>query len=143
MTLLDTQNPAIPSVEASPATLTQLLSDARKVVPEISARQAKRRLDNGDVDLLIDVREQDEWDRGHIPGAIHATRGQLEFFADPGSDSAKPEITANHDARIIVQCEAGARSLLAAQTLKKMGYTNVTSMAGGFRDWSALGYPVE
>ena len=79
----------------------------------------------------------------HIPGAVHASRGQLEFFADPGSDSAKPEITANHDARIIVQCEAGARSLLAAQTLKKMGYTNVTSMAGGFRDWSALGYPVE
>lgn len=129
--------------ENSSQTLTHLLSGARKVVPEISARQAKRRLDNGEVDLILDVRERDEWDQGHIPGALLVPRGQLEFAADPESDYAKPAIAANRDARIIVQCGAGARSLLAAQTLKKMGYTNVVSMAGGLRDWKELGYPVE
>ncbi len=139
----DKTAPGAPAAPSEPATLTQLLSEARRSVPEITARQAKRRLDAGEIDLILDVREPDEYAAGHIPGALLAPRGQLEFFADPGSDSAKPELIAKRNARIVVQCQSGGRSLLAAQTLKKMGYTNVTSMVGGIRDWNELGYPVE
>jgi rhodanese-related sulfurtransferase len=120
-----------------------MLAEARKEVPEITATQAKQRLDSGQVDLILDVREPNEWNKGHIPGAMLAPRGLLEWYADPTSSYAKPELTENQDARIVVHCAAGARSLLAAQTLKKMGYSNVVSMAGGFTDWAARGFPVE
>ena len=126
-----------------PLSSSQMLAEARKVVPEITAAQAKERLDSGQVDLILDVRNPNEWDKGHIPGAVLVPRGLLEWYADPASPYAKPELTANRDAHIVVHCAAGARSLLAAETLKKMGYPNVTSMAGGFTDWSAQGFPVE
>lgn len=115
-----------------------MLAEARKVVPEVTASQAKERLDSGQVDLILDVREPNEWDKGHIPGAMLAPRGLLEWYADPASPYAKPELTKNREARIVVHCAAGARSLLAAYTLKQMGYPNVASMAGGFTDWAAL-----
>lgn len=126
-----------------PLSASQMLAEARKVVPEITAAQAKEGLDSGQVDLILDVREPNEWNKGHIPGAAFVPRGLLEWYADPASSYAKPELTANRDAYIVVHCAAGARSLLAAETLKKMGYPNVTSMAGGFTDWSAQGFPVE
>lgn len=126
-----------------PVTANQMLAEARKSVPEVSAAQAKEKLDRGGVALILDVREPDEWAKGHIPGALHAPRGMLEFYADPTSSYAKSELTAKRDAPIVVHCAAGGRSLLAAETLKKMGYSNVSSMAGGFRDWSARGFPVE
>jgi rhodanese-related sulfurtransferase len=120
-----------------------MLAEARKVVPEVTPAQAKEGLDKGQVDLILDVREPAEWDKGHIPGAVLAPRGLLEWYADPTSSYAKPELTANRDAHIVVQCAAGGRSLLAAETLKKMGYANVSSMAGGFTEWSKQGFPVE
>jgi rhodanese-related sulfurtransferase len=126
-----------------PLNASQMLAEARKVVPEITATQAKEQLDSGQVDLILDVREPNEWDKGHIPGAVLAPRGLLEWYADPTSPYARPEITAKRDGRIVVHCAAGARSLLAAETLKKMGYSNVVSMAGSFTDWSAQGFPVE
>jgi rhodanese-related sulfurtransferase len=70
-------------------------------------------------------------------------RGQLEWYADPSSPTAMPELVSHREARILVHCNTGARALLAAQTLKKMGYPNVTSMLGGFDDWSMLGFPIE
>lgn len=124
-------------------TPSQMLEQARRTVPEITADQAKERLDRGEVDLLLDVREADEWERGHIPGALHAPRGLLEWYADPASPYAKAALTANREARIVVQCASGGRSLLAAETLRKMGYPNVVNMAGGFKEWSARGFPVE
>ena len=127
----------------APMSVNEMLEHARKTVPEVGAAQAKARLDAGDVDLILDVREPYEWDKGHIPGAVLAPRGLLEWYADPTSPYAKPEITERRDARIIVHCAAGARSLLAAETLKRMGYTDVTSMAGGFNEWSQQGFPVE
>ena len=126
-----------------PVNTQKMLAEARKAVPEITATQAKEQLDNGQVDLILDVREPNEWEKGHIPGAVLAPRGMLEWYADPTSSYAKQEITANRNGRIVVHCAAGARSLLAAETLKKMGYTDVVSMAGGFTDWSAKAFPTE
>lgn len=126
-----------------PLSASQMLEQARKVVPEITATQAKEGLENRQVDLVLDVREPNEWEKGHIPGAVLAPRGMLEWYADPTSLYARPEITARRNARIVVHCAAGARSLLASQTLKQMGYTDVVSMAGGFNDWAKQGFPVE
>ena len=127
----------------NPLTTSQMLAQARKTVPEITAGQVKEQLDQSQVDVLLDVREPSEWEQGHIPGAVLAPRGMLEWYADPASPVAKSELTTNPDARIIVQCASGGRSLLAAQTLKKMGYTNVVNMAGGFNEWIKQGFPVE
>ncbi len=121
----------------------QIVAEARQTIPEVTVAQAKEELDQGLVGLLLDVREPSEWDKGHIPGAVLAPRGMLEWYADPTTPYAKPEITTKQDTRIIVQCASGGRSLLAAETLKKMGYTHVVSMAGGFNEWSKQGFPVE
>ena len=128
---------------SQPLTTSQLLAEARKTVPEITATQVREQLDSKQVDVILDVREPSEWDKGHIPGAVLAPRGMLEWYADPASPVAKSELTTHPDARIIVQCASGGRSLLAAQALKKMGYTNVVNMAGGFNEWIKQGFPVE
>ena len=67
----------------------------------------------------------------------------LEWYADPTTPYAKPELAASYDACIVVQCASGGRSLLAAETLKKIGYTNVVSMSGGFNNWVQQGFPIE
>lgn len=126
-----------------PVTANQLLEEARKNVPEVTAAETKERLDRGEVDLILDVREPEEWAKGHIPGAVHAVRGMLEWYADPTSPYAKREITSKQNGRVVVHCSLGGRSLLAADMLKKMGYKDVASMAGGFTDWEAKGLPVE
>ncbi|HEY8642001.1 MAG TPA: rhodanese-like domain-containing protein [Candidatus Dormibacteraeota bacterium] len=126
-----------------PDTPADLLTEARKTVPEISAEEAKARLDRGEVDLILDVREPNEWEAGHIPGALHAPRGMLEWYADPTYVNHKPELAAARDQNVVVHCAGGARSLLAAQTLQRLGFQNVSSMAGGFGDWSAKDLPVE
>jgi rhodanese-related sulfurtransferase len=122
---------------------SQIVAEARKSTPEITVAQAKEELDQGQAELVLDVREPAEWEKGHIPGAVLAPRGMLEWYADPTTPYAKPELTTKRDARIIVACATGGRSMLAAQTLGSMGYTNVVNMAGGFNEWSTQGFPVE
>src|SRR5258707_5538733 len=122
---------------------SQIVAETRKTVSEITVSQAKEELDQGQVGLLLDVREPAEWEKGHIPEAVLAPRGMLEWYADPATPYTKAELTTKKDARIIVACASGGRSLLAAQTLQSMGYTNVVSMTGGFNEWSKQGFPVE
>ena len=122
---------------------SQIVAEARKTIPEITVVQAKEELDQRQVGLLLDVREPTEWEKGHILGAVLAPRGMLEWYADPTTPYAKPELTTKRDAHIIVMCASGGRSLLAAQTLQSMGYTDVVSMAGGFNEWSKQGFPIE
>src|SRR5258708_39438776 len=110
---------------------SQMVAEARKTVPEITVAQAKEELDQGQVGLLLDVREPTEWEKGHIPGAVLAPRGLLEWYADPTTPSAKAELTTKREARIIVACASGGRSMLAAQTLKAMGHTNIGNTARG------------
>ena len=85
--------------------------------------------------VLIDVREQDEWDRGHLPGAVHLARGVLERDVE----GAVPDL----DTPVVLYCGGGYRSALAAASLGEMGYTDVTSMDGGWRAWTVAGYPTE
>ncbi|MFL5589692.1 MAG: rhodanese-like domain-containing protein [Ktedonobacteraceae bacterium] len=122
---------------------SQIVAEARKNVPEITVAQTREELDQGQASLLLDVREPAEWEKGHIPGALLAPRGMLEWYADPTTPYAKPELTTKRDARIIIACASGGRSMLAAQALKKMGYTDVVSIGGGFNEWSKQGFPIE
>lgn len=92
--------------------------------------------------LVVDVREPGELRRtGKIPGALHAVRGMLEFYADPQSAYHKPELAL--DRTVIVTCASGGRSALAAKTLKDMGFANVRNLAGGMNAWKEANGPVE
>jgi rhodanese-related sulfurtransferase len=126
-----------------PKSASQIVAEARQTIAEITVAQPKEELEQGQAGLVLDVREPAEWEKAHIPGALLAPRGMLEWYADPNTPYAKPELTTRHDARIIVACASGGRSMLSSQTLKSMGYTNVVNMAGGFNEWSKQGFPVE
>src|SRR5438132_14379848 len=108
----------------------KLVAEAKKNIREISPTEAAAKLKSGDA-LSIDVREKDEWDEEHIPGAIHLSRGTIELDIE--------EKVPDTNAMIICHCGGGGRSALAAESLQKMGYQNVRSMAGGFKAWKALG----
>jgi rhodanese-related sulfurtransferase len=126
-------------------TLKDMMMEARQNVDEIAPEEAKRRIDAGEVELVLDVREEGEWARGHIPGAVHVPRGLLEIYADPASPAAHPALTANTEARVVTYCwqAPGARSVLAADTLKRMGYTNVIALAGGLKAWKEQALPIQ
>jgi len=123
----------------------EMMQEALASIEAISAQDVKERLDSGDVDLVVDVREPKEWEGGHLPGAVNVPRGMLELRADPESPATDPALSGNKDARVIVYClkAPGARSVLAAQTLGNMGYSNVAAMRGGFEEWQAEGLPAE
>ena len=112
----------------------KLVSDAKKRVKEENFRETKKRLDAGDKMILIDTREDSEWARGHIPGAIHLGRGVIEREIE--------KTVPDKDAPIVLYCGGGYRSALAAESLQKMGYRNVVSMDGGWRGWTEAGFPV-
>jgi molybdopterin/thiamine biosynthesis adenylyltransferase/rhodanese-related sulfurtransferase len=112
----------------------ELLQQVREEITEVDAARTRELIDAGDF-LLIDVREQDEWDEGHIPGALHIPRGNLESRIE----RAAPE----HSQTVVLYCAAGNRSAFATRALEELGYTDVASLAGGFTDWKRNGLPVE
>jgi adenylyltransferase/sulfurtransferase len=115
-------------------TYRELLQQVRSEISEIDATQARDRIESGEP-VVVDVREQDEWDEGHIPGAVHVPRGHLESRIERlAPDPARP---------IVVYCSAGNRSAFAAKTLTDLGYDDVVSLAGGFTDWKRNGFPVQ
>ena len=111
-----------------------IVSDAKSRVREFGIAEYRRRLAAGERWVLVDVREDAEWAKGHLPDAIHLGRGVLERDIE----QAIPE----KDTPIVLQCGGGFRSALAADNLQKMGYTNVVSLDGGFRGWAEAGLPV-
>jgi molybdopterin/thiamine biosynthesis adenylyltransferase/rhodanese-related sulfurtransferase len=112
----------------------ELLQQVRSEISEIDATKARDRIESGEP-VVVDVREQDEWDEGHIPGAVHIPRGHLESRIDRlAPDTARP---------VVVYCSAGNRSAFAAKTLADLGYEDVVSLAGGFTDWKRNGFPVQ
>jgi rhodanese-related sulfurtransferase len=115
----------------------QKLCDQSKArVKETTVDEVKRRLDGGDKGfVLVDVREESEWNAGHIPGAIHLGKGVIERDIEQKVPDTKQEL--------VLYCGGGFRSALAAESLQKMGYTNVISMDGGWRGWREAGLPVE
>ncbi len=112
-----------------------ILRQVRQEVPEIRPSEAQRRIQTGDTVRVVDVRERMEWNDGHLPGAVHVPRGFLELQIE--------ESIPDKDSPVILYCAGGVRSLLAGATLRQMGYTNVTSMAGGYNAWAASGLPTE
>jgi rhodanese-related sulfurtransferase len=110
----------------------KLVAEAKKHITEISPRDAAAKLNSSDA-VIIDVRDKDEWDEGHIRGATHISRGTIELDIE--------EKVPNPNEMIICHCGGGGRSALAAETLQKMGYKNVRSMAGGLKAWKAAGLP--
>jgi len=113
-------------------TKSELLKDARSQVPELTASELSKLPQKP---LLVDVREKDETDAGVLPGAKLIPRGFLELRVE--------EAIPDHAADVVLYCAGGTRSLLAARSLREMGYTRVRSLAGGFGAWKAAGLPVD
>lgn len=118
-----------------------MLQEALGSVETIAVTEVRRDIDSGAADLVVDVREPNEFDQGHLPGAINVPRGMLELRADPASPVAHPRLTSDRNARIVVYClkSPGARCVLAAETLGRMGYSNVVAMQDGLEEWRAAG----
>lgn len=112
-----------------------LVQAAKGQVREITIRDYRAREAAGEDLVLLDVREDHEWARGHIPGAMHLGRGILERDIE--------HTVADKNAPLVLYCGGGYRSALACDNLQRMGYTNVLSLAGGIREWMAGGLPVE
>ena len=113
----------------------QLVNDAKTRVKETNVADVKRRMESGEKFLLVDVREDNEWMKGHLPGARHMGRGVIERDIE----TSVPET----GTKLVLYCGGGFRSALVADNLQKMGYTNVESMDGGWRGWTEAGLPTE
>ena len=118
------------------ASYRELLQQVKDEIDEIDAATASERLDAGEREpVVVDVREREEWEEGHIPGAVHIPRGFLESRIEAAApDRSQP---------VIVYCAGGSRSAFAAKTLEELGYENVASLAGGFTDWKRNGFRFE
>ena len=113
----------------------QIVNDAKKRVKETNVADVKRRVDAGEKMIVVDVREDNEWANGHLPGAIHLGKGVIERDIE----ARVPDTSA----KIILYCGGGFRSALSADNLQKMGYTNCISMDGGWRAWTEAGFHTE
>jgi rhodanese-related sulfurtransferase len=109
----------------------RIVEDAKKRIREVNVDQVKEKLDRGEKFILVDVREESEYAKDHLPGAIHLGKGIIERDVE--------ERVPDMNAPIVLYCGGGYRSALAADNLQKMGYTNVLSMDGGIRGWRERG----
>ncbi|MEO8578863.1 MAG: rhodanese-like domain-containing protein [Gemmatimonadales bacterium] len=112
----------------------KIVDDAKSRVREVSVDEARRKFEAGKA-MLIDVREESEWMAGHARGAEHMGKGVIERDIE--------QLVSDKSSELILYCGGGFRSALSADNLQKMGYTNVASMAGGWRSWQEAGAPVE
>ena len=112
----------------------KIVNESRKKVRELTVDEVKAKLDGGEKLLLVDVREESEWAKDHLPNAIHLGKGIIERDIE--------ERVPDTGAPLVLYCGGGYRSALAADNLQKMGYTNVISMDGGIRVWREKGFPL-
>ncbi len=117
---------------STPNRFQKLVQDAKTRITEVPAADAAREVERGA--LLIDVRDLEDWQQEHAPAAVHMPRGTIELDIE--------ETAPGLDTPIICHCGGGSRSALVAENLQKMGYTNVKSLAGGFKAWKQAGFPV-
>ena len=117
-----------------PPRFLKIVDDARSRIRETNVDEVKKRMDRGEKLLLVDVREESEYAKDHLPGAIHLGKGVIERDIE----ERVPEL----NREMILYCGGGFRSALAADNLQKMGYTNVISMDGGIRSWREKGFPL-
>lgn len=112
-----------------------LVAEAKKHVPQTNVEAVHKMIAAGESLHLIDVREQEPWEAGHLPGAIHLSKGIIELnIAD---------VIPDEEAKIVLYCGGGSNSTLAAENVIKMGYKNVLSMDGGFKGWKAAGFEIK
>src|ERR1700681_4533826 len=112
----------------------KIVENAKQRIREVSVDDVKAKLDRGEKFVLVDVREESEWAKDHLPGAVHLGKGVIERDVEQKfPDTATP---------LVLYCGGGFRSALAADNLQKMGYTNVLSMDGGIRVWREKKYPL-
>jgi rhodanese-related sulfurtransferase len=112
----------------------KLVRAAKARIKEENFLETKKRLDAGEKIIMVDTREDSEWARGHIPGAIHLGKGVIERDIE--------KTIPDKEAVVVLYCGGGFRSALAAENLQKMGYRNVISMDGGWRGWTEAGFPI-
>ncbi len=112
----------------------KIVNDAKSRVKETTADAVKQKLDDGEKFLLVDVREESEFAKDHLPGAIHLGKGVIERDVEARVPDVKTPM--------VLYCGGGFRSAMAADNLQKMGYTNVLSMDGGVREWREKNYPM-
>jgi rhodanese-related sulfurtransferase len=117
-----------------PPRFLKIVDDAKARVRETTVEEVKSKMDRGGKFILVDVREESEFAKDHLPGAIHLGKGIIERDIE----ARVPDL----NAEIVLYCGGGFRSALAADNLQKMGYANVISMDGGIRDWREKGYPL-
>lgn len=120
-------------------TAAQLVQEARIGIENLTPDQVQSELEAGAA-ILVDIRDAPELADGTIPGSVHASRGMLEFHADPSSPYHKTEL--RPDRRVILHCASGGRSALAVHALHALGYHDVAHMDGGFKAWRSSGKPV-
>lgn len=113
----------------------RVVDEARRNIKEVSVDEVNARLTRGEKFHLVDVREESEFATGHLPGARHLSKGVIERDVE----AAIPD----PNAEIVLYCGGGFRSALAADNLRKMGYTKVSSMDGGWREWNEKGFETE
>jgi len=113
----------------------KLVQEAKKKIKETTVADVKKRADAGEKFILVDVREDNEWAKGHLPGAVHMGKGIIERDIE----TSVPET----GSKLILYCGGGFRSALVAENLQKMGYTNVESMDGGWKGWLEAGLPTQ
>ena len=111
----------------------KIVENAKQHIREVSVDDVKAKLDRGEKFVLVDVREESEWSKDHLPGAIHLGKGVIERDVE----EQVPDLNTS----MVLYCGGGFRSALAADNLQKMGYTNVLSMDGGVRGWREKGFP--
>ena len=112
----------------------KVVKDAKTRIKEEDYREIKKKLDAGEKMIIVDTREDNEWARGHVPNALHLSKGIIERDIE--------NTIPDKEATIVLYCGGGYRSALAADNLQKMGYRNVISMDGGWRGWTESGFPV-
>jgi len=117
-----------------PPRFLKIVDDAKARVKETNVDTIKSRIDRGDKFLLVDVREDNEYAKDHLPTAVHMGRGVIERDVEQKVPDLATEM--------VLYCGGGFRSALAADNLQKMGYSNVISMDGGIREWREKGYPL-
>lgn len=121
-------------VEHAPGFL-KIVDDIKPRIRELSVHEVKEWITRGESFRLVDVREESEWSKGHLPDAIHLGKGIIERDIE----QTIPDMSA----LIVLYCGGGFRSALAADNLQKMGYVEVRSMDGGIRGWQQAGYPIQ
>ena len=112
----------------------KIVEDAKKRIREVSVDDVKTKIDRAEKFVLVDVREESEWAKDHLPGAIHLGKGVIERDVE--------QRVSDLNAPVVLYCGGGYRSALAADNLQQMGYRNVLSMDGGIREWREKGFPL-